>query len=69
MKKIILLFALGIALTSCSSDAVYICTGRSSRCYHIDEDCRGLRNCGGQIKEVTLEEAEGLHRRPCKICY
>lgn len=50
-------------------DMVYICTGRYSECYHCDEDCRGLSNCRASIKEITIEEAEEMGRRPCGYCY
>jgi hypothetical protein len=48
---------------------VYICTGKSSEVYHSDENCRGLRNCKGEIKQVPLKEAQTMNRRACKICY
>ena len=47
---------------------VYICTGSSSKRYHSRKDCRGLSNCGGTIKEITMEQAEKQGRTPCKIC-
>jgi hypothetical protein len=47
---------------------VYICTGSSSKRYHEKKNCRGLSNCGGTIKELTIEQAEKQGRTPCKIC-
>ena len=55
-------------MSSCQDD-VCICTGRSSKCFHDDPDCRGLSNCGGTVKEVSKENAEDMGRRPCRICY
>ena len=66
----VLLLSLGLSLPLASSDTkVYICTGPKSECYHKTASCRGLKNCSGQIKHVTLAEAQALHRRKCKICY
>lgn len=48
---------------------VYICTGEKSTKYHSSPDCRGLGRCSGEIEEVSEEEAEGMGRTPCKICY
>lgn len=49
-------------------EKVYICTGSSSKRYHSRKNCRGLSNCGGTIKELTVEQAENQGRTPCKIC-
>lgn len=48
---------------------VYICTGGYSKRYHRTERCRGLGNCRGTVKKVTLEMAEDMRRTPCRICY
>ena len=47
---------------------VFICTGNSATCYHLDENCRGLSNCSKEIIEVTIEKAESKGRTPCRIC-
>jgi hypothetical protein len=36
---------------------VYICVSEGAYAYHYDKDCRGLKNCKHDIKEVTLDEA------------
>ena len=81
MKKVLLLLASAALLTGCSSavaqqndkeakgEIVYICTGGSSKRYHATRSCKGLRNCGGTIKAITIEEAEEMGRTPCRICY
>lgn len=48
---------------------VYICEGPYSKVYHKSATCRGLSNCSTRIYKVTLEEAQKLGRRPCKIEY
>lgn len=60
------LFSCG--LQSDKSDTVYICTGPKAKVYHKYKDCKGLRNCSGDVKEISLEKAK-RSRRPCKICY
>ena len=81
MKKLILLFASVALLTGCGSAVaqnndkeaegatVYICTGGSATRYHASKNCKGLSNCGGAIREVTIEQAEEMGRTPCRICY
>ena len=77
MKKILLAAALALLATGLNvseADAmeqktkVYICTGSSATTYHMSKSCRGLSSCKGSIKEVTVEEATAMKRRPCKIC-
>lgn len=51
-----------------SAEKVLICDGTSSKKYHKDT-CYGLRNCRGELKWVTLAEAEKVNRTPCGICY
>lgn len=67
MKYLLTIF-LSLAIAS-EAQKVYICTGASSKRYHKTRNCNGLRNCGGQIKEVTLEHAREIGRTPCKVCY
>ena len=52
-----------------SEKIVYICTGGSSERYHASDDCRGLCRCKGDIKGITVAEAQDMGRTPCKICY
>lgn len=81
MKRIIALIVLAITLTASTNvkseeqkelttkGMVWICTGKSSECYHSNKSCKGLNSCKATKKEVTLEEAKRMGRRPCKICY
>ena len=63
-----LLLSISLFITG-SNSKVYICTGPKSECYHKTSTCRGLSKCSGQMKQVTLKEAQQLHRRQCKVCY
>lgn len=49
--------------------SVYICTGSGAYSYHNNRNCRGLNNCGGSIKQVTVSYAQSIGRKPCRICY
>lgn len=77
MKKVIALAALFLAFSAVGTPTgthdddteVYVCTGRSSECYHSIEDCRGLKFCNGQVRKVSLSAAQTLGRRECKICH
>lgn len=48
------------------ADIVYICTGPKAKVYHRSKHCRGLNNCSGTVKKMSMKEAR--HRRPCRIC-
>ncbi|MDX5326878.1 MAG: hypothetical protein LPK80_11535, partial [Bacteroidota bacterium] len=44
---------------------VYICKGPQSKRYHLDQNCRGLRNCSTRVYKVSLEEAQRMKRTLC----
>lgn len=61
--------AVSFLCQSCDSHKkVYICTGPSSECYHVSDECIGLRNCGSDTKKVSISKARENGRRPCKLC-
>lgn len=68
MKKLLLILLLILPVTD-KNDNVYICTGDFSKCYHKTDKCEGLIYCGKEIKQVTLEQAKKMNRKPCKYCY
>ena len=67
--KIILsiVFTLSFVLSTSISikGGVYICTGKYSKRYHLVKKCRGLSNCKGSIKNVSLAEAKTIGRTLC----
>ena len=48
---------------------VYVCDGGSAYAYHSSESFAGLNRCSHGVSAVTVAEAEGMGRRPCKRCY
>lgn len=50
------------------SDCVYVCSGRSAKRYHSVNDCMGLSRCSGEVLKMTVEEAEGHGKTPCRMC-
>ncbi len=52
-----------------ASPKVYVCGGGSAYAYHSSEGCAGLNRCSHGVNAVTVAEAEGMGRRPCKKCY
>lgn len=53
-----------------SSAIVWVCVARTSKKYHTNRDCKGLRNCRHRLIEISVREAEEHYsRRPCKLCY
>ena len=51
-----------------NNQKVYICTGGKSECYHSNKNCKGLSRCSKEIKEISLDDAKKMGRRPCKMC-
>jgi hypothetical protein len=52
-----------------ASPKVYLCGGGSAYAYHSSDNCNGLNRCSHGVSAVTVAEAEGMGRRPCKKCY
>lgn len=50
-------------------EQVWVCTGRSSQCYHKYKDCKGLETCNGNVRQISRKTAQTLDRRECKMCY
>jgi hypothetical protein len=48
---------------------VYVCGGGSAYAYHNSDGCAGLSRCSHGVSAITVAEAEGMGRRPCKKCY
>jgi len=70
MKKLILIALLCFPLLSMTTDTqVYICTGKYAKSYHATTSCRGMKACKGEIKKVSLSEAQKAGRKPCGYCY
>lgn len=70
MKQLLLILGLlFLSNTSTNEKKVYVCTGGWAKCYHYDRKCEGLNQCGGTIKEVSLEDAKKMGRsKPCGYC-
>lgn len=75
LLPLLLSLSLGVNFTApavparAKTEYVYLCEGPNSKVYHRSPDCRGLSHCSTRIYKVTLEEAQKLGRRPCKIEY
>lgn len=68
--KLFLLISFLLSLTGAVEVTnVYICTGKYAKVYHSKKNCRGLNNCKGEIKYITLDQAKDQGKRACKICY
>lgn len=75
LKIYLSIIALACAVTSCTSGSlgrqdggVYVCTGGSSKRFHIDEDCKGLMRCSGNVVVMDEDEARMAGRTPCRLC-
>jgi hypothetical protein len=52
-----------------ASPKVYVCGGGAAYAYHTSDGCAGLNRCSHGVSAVTVAEAEGMGRQPCKKCY
>lgn len=57
------------AVRPTAAPKVYVCGGGSAYAYHSAATCNGLNRCSHGVSSVTVAEAEGMGRRPCKKCY
>ena len=71
MKKIIIVLAIIFSCTSFTTfqNYVYICKGPYSKVYHKSDHCKGLSNCSTEVYSITIQDAEQMNRRPCRIEY
>lgn len=52
-----------------AQEKVYVVMSNTAQVYHSNKNCSGLKSATHTIKEVSIEEAKKMGRRPCKICY
>ena len=48
---------------------VIVVMSSNAYAYHKTRTCSAVKKATHKVKEVTLEEAKEMGRRPCKICY
>lgn len=53
---------------SVQEQTVIICTGKYAKRYHKSM-CRGMKNCKGDAKKISLSEAKKKKYTPCGYCY
>lgn len=64
-----ILMVMVVAASYAQSKTVYVCMGPNSKSYHATSECRGLKRCSTDIKSVSLETAQKMQRRACRLCY
>jgi hypothetical protein len=52
-----------------SNEKVYVCDSKTSKVYHCKKDCKELQKCTDEIIYITIDNAEKMGKKPCKICY
>ena len=62
------LLSLNSGWTMRGETKVWIVESTSSKCYHLDKDCRTLKVAKHPIKCITLQEAKNMGKRACKVC-
>ena len=65
-----LLTALSFTHSNGYGSTVYISTGNKAYAYHSKKNCRTIKHCveEGHVKELLLEDAIKMGRKPCKVC-
>ena len=51
-----------------NAQVAYVCSGSTKSKFHLNPECRGLKNCGGPIKKTTVAYMHSKGRLACKIC-
>ena len=46
-----------------TTQKVYICNSMTSKRYHYEKDCTGLRRCNDSIRRISIRIARGSHGR------
>lgn len=52
-----------------ANSSVFVCTGQNAKKYHSSPNCNWISNCSGEIKQISVEEAESHGLLPCRGCY
>jgi len=50
------------------SGNVYVCSGKTSKAYHTNKNCAGLKKCKGEVKEYSEADAKAKGYTACKSC-
>jgi hypothetical protein len=79
MKQVLIYLTISLLLASFTATnaeynsveqtKVYVVMSSSSYAYHKTKNCSAVKKATHEVKEVTLEEAQKMGRKPCKICY
>ena len=48
---------------------VFVVMSDNAYAYHKTKSCKAVKQATHEVKEVTLEEAIKMGRKPCGICY
>ena len=67
--KYLSLLALVFILFSFSStngETVYICVSKNAVAYHLNKECKGLKQCKAEVKAVSRNHAINTYGR--KLC-
>ena len=59
----------GIDFSSDQQTKVIVVMSNNAYAYHKTRNCTAVKKATHKVKEVTLEEAKEMGRKPCKICY
>ena len=81
MTKLFLLILIPLFMSGLTSAETPLCIGtniqtkvivvmsNNAYAYHKTRNCSAVKKATHKVKEVTLEEAQKVGRKPCKICY
>ena len=59
----------GIGFDSDQQTKVIVVMSNNAYAYHKTRNCTAVKKATHKVKEVTLEEAKQMGRKPCKMCY
>jgi micrococcal nuclease len=51
-----------------ATGSAYLCDSKTASTFHLNQDCRQLKNCKAAIKALSYQAARKLGRKACKVC-
>ena len=81
MMKHFLIILIALFLSGFTSTETHLCVNANEQtkvivvmsnnayAFHKTRNCSAVKKATHTVKEVTLEEAKEMGRKPCKICY
>ena len=68
MRKLLLSIFVSLYSFCINAQVAYVCSRSTKSKFHLNPECRGLKNCGSPVKKTTVAYMQSKGRLACKIC-